>query len=169
MWMDLQKPALMAQELKSNLKPNFNDTLMHCPEASTTWLQIARSAFTDSFFQPCKMALVHYRACEVTGEIIRIGEVPSCCQWSSQSILWIVYISVTYWGHSTTVCALMVGIACLQLPHLLPPPTPTWHPWYYRGCKISQKLAVNTAWQSCYETVAIRLLNLYSESGVSTR
>ena len=30
----------MAQELKSNLKPNINDTLMHYPETSTTWLQI---------------------------------------------------------------------------------------------------------------------------------
>ena len=47
--MDLQKPAVMAQELKSNQQPNINDTLMHCLETSTTWLYIARSAFTDGF------------------------------------------------------------------------------------------------------------------------
>ena len=28
----------LSQELKSKLKPNINDTLMHCSEASTTWL-----------------------------------------------------------------------------------------------------------------------------------
>ena len=33
-WLDLQKPALMAQELKYNLQPNINDTLMHCVETS---------------------------------------------------------------------------------------------------------------------------------------
>ena len=36
----------MAQELKLNLKPNINDTLMHCPEALA---MIARSTFTDHF------------------------------------------------------------------------------------------------------------------------
>ena len=37
---DLQKPTKLSQELKSklNLKPKINDTLMHCQEASTTWL-----------------------------------------------------------------------------------------------------------------------------------
>ena len=28
MWLDLQKPSQMAQELKSNLKHNINNTLM---------------------------------------------------------------------------------------------------------------------------------------------
>ena len=37
-WLDVQKLSQIAQELKSNLKPNINDTLMHCPEASTMWL-----------------------------------------------------------------------------------------------------------------------------------
>ena len=37
----------MAQELKSNLQSNINDTLMHCLGMSTMWLQIARSAFID--------------------------------------------------------------------------------------------------------------------------
>ena len=38
MQLDLQKPSQLAQELKSNLKPNINNTLMHCSETSTTWL-----------------------------------------------------------------------------------------------------------------------------------
>ena len=42
-----KKPTKMSQELKSKLRPNINDTLMHCQEASTTWLWIARFAFTD--------------------------------------------------------------------------------------------------------------------------
>ena len=32
------KLSQIAQELKSNLKPNINDTLMHYLETSTTWL-----------------------------------------------------------------------------------------------------------------------------------
>ena len=39
----------MAQELKSNLQPDINDTLMRYLETSTVWLYIARSAFTDGF------------------------------------------------------------------------------------------------------------------------
>ena len=39
----------MAQELKSNLQPNINDTLMHCLETSTVWLYIARSVYRRLF------------------------------------------------------------------------------------------------------------------------
>ena len=49
MWLDLRKPALMAQELKSNLWPDINDTLMRYLETSTVWLYIVRSAFIDGF------------------------------------------------------------------------------------------------------------------------
>ena len=47
--MDLQKPALMAKELKSNLQPDINDTIMRYLQTSTLWLYIARSAFTNGF------------------------------------------------------------------------------------------------------------------------
>ena len=40
MWLNSQKPSQMAQELKSNLKPNIKDTFMHCPQASTTYVAI---------------------------------------------------------------------------------------------------------------------------------
>ena len=63
MQLNLQKPSPLAQKLKSNLKPNVNDTLIHCPETLTTLLQIARSAFTDDFLQLFKTTLVNYRAC----------------------------------------------------------------------------------------------------------
>ena len=36
--LDLHKLSRLAQELKSNLKPSINETLMHCPETSTMWL-----------------------------------------------------------------------------------------------------------------------------------
>ena len=38
MCLDLQKPFQLAQELKSNLKSNTNDTLMHYSETSSMWL-----------------------------------------------------------------------------------------------------------------------------------
>ena len=38
MWLDLQKLSQFAQELKSNLMPNINDTLMYHPETSSMWL-----------------------------------------------------------------------------------------------------------------------------------
>ena len=40
----------MAQELKFNLQPYINDTLMHCLEASTVWLYIgllSQMTFSD--------------------------------------------------------------------------------------------------------------------------
>ena len=46
-WLDLQKPTIMLQELKFKLCHNINDSLMHCPRTSTVWLKMARSAFTD--------------------------------------------------------------------------------------------------------------------------
>ena len=49
MWLDLRKLALMAQELKSNLQPDINDTLMRYLETSIVWLYVARFAFTDCF------------------------------------------------------------------------------------------------------------------------
>ena len=49
MWLDLRKPSLMVQELKSNLYTDINDTLMRYLETSTVRLYIARSAFTDGF------------------------------------------------------------------------------------------------------------------------
>ena len=111
-----------------------------------------------SFCQPCKTTLVHCRAYGATGWI---GAVPNCCWCQSQSLLWIVYISVTYWEHSTIVYALMVGRAHLRLDHP-PPPPPLYvrHPWYYKECKkLSQK---NQQWilhsRVSYETAAIRLL-----------
>ena len=74
----------MVQELKSNSKPAINDTLMHCPEVTTMWLWIARSAFTDSFL------LTLYNPIGVLqglrghwGALIRISEASSCCQWLS--------------------------------------------------------------------------------------
>ena len=93
------------------------------------------------------------------GALIRIGVVPSCYQWPSRSILWIVYISVTYWGHSTTDCALTAVKSRLQVSHPpRPTPTPlpsTYLPLIHDTCDItgvvtmqSKKPAVNNEWQS---------------------
>ena len=95
--------------------------------------------------------------------------MPSCCQCLSPSILWIVYTSVTYWKHSTTVCALMAGKILFQLAYLphhpvpIPSPPYTWHPWYYRGCKkLFKSQQVILHFGGSYETLTIRLLYTYT-------
>jgi len=40
---------MWAQELKSLQLPNIIATLVHYPDTTTEWLQIARSAFPDGF------------------------------------------------------------------------------------------------------------------------
>ena len=56
-WIYKNRPnAVLSQELKSKLKPNINDTLMHCPEASTTWPGLLSQT---AFCQPRKTTLVH--------------------------------------------------------------------------------------------------------------
>ena len=119
----------MTQELKSNLQPNTNDTLTRYLETSTVWLCIAKSGFTDSFLPTVQShigALLglwgHW------GALIRVGVVSNCWQCPSQSILWVVYISVIYWGDSTTLCILMAGIAHFRLA--THPTTPPHHPPY---------------------------------------
>ena len=65
--------------------------------------------------------------------LIRMCGVPHCSQRLSQPILWIVAVCAAYWTHSTAVCLLMVGLACLWLPtppatpHPPPPPLPPRH------------------------------------------
>ena len=87
---------------------NTNDSLMHFPAASTAWLEVVRSAFTDGLL-PTLWS--HAGALQVLlghwGVLIRIGCVPDCCQWLSRSILWFVYIPVVCWEHGTAVCGLM--------------------------------------------------------------
>ena len=48
------KPSQFAQELKSNLKPNVNDTLIHCPETSNTWLDSQVCFHRQLFADPVK-------------------------------------------------------------------------------------------------------------------
>ena len=47
--LNLQKPPLKAQELKSILYPHMNAILMHYPEMQNIWSWMARSAFIDGF------------------------------------------------------------------------------------------------------------------------
>ena len=74
------------------------------------------------------------------------------------AVLWFVYMPVAYLEHSTTVCGLMAGRTHLQLAHPPPPPLARSLPptqllisdtHDITGVvKLSQKPAVNTAWQS---------------------
>ena len=144
----------MAQELKSNLQPNINDTLVYCLETSIAWLYIARSAFTDGFLATLSSCIGALRGLwGHWGALIRIGVVSNCWQCPSRPILWVVYISVTYWGDSITVCALMAGRTRLWLAHH-PHPPPTHPPPIHdtrdiTGAvkKLSQKPTVSNRWQ----------------------
>ena len=57
--MDLQKPTIMSQELKFKLCPNFNDSLMHCPQTSEsnseTWatLFLLKTALEYCSYRDC--------------------------------------------------------------------------------------------------------------------
>ena len=80
-------------------------------------------------------------------------------------------------GCSTTVCALIAGRACLRLAQPLPPlpPLPSTQLLIYNTHDITEfvkKLSQNQQRIMCgtvsYETLAIRLLYLYSKSDVAT-
>ena len=45
----LLKPSLLAQQLKSILWLNMKATLSYCPGTPSTWVQIAKSVFTEGF------------------------------------------------------------------------------------------------------------------------
>ena len=152
---------------------------MHHLETSTAWLYIARSAFTDGFLltlQSCISALQglwgHW------GALIIVGVVSNCWQCPSRPILWVVYISVTYWGDSTTACALMAESTHLRLAHPPPPPNPppSHPPLIHNSHDITEfvkKLYLkNQPWvlhnSDSYWTLAIRQLYLYSKSGMAT-
>ena len=54
---------------------------------------------------------------------IRMYIVPTCWQWLYQPILWIVFVSVTYWRYYNAACVLMKVISSLWLLTLsFPPP-----------------------------------------------
>ena len=105
MWLNLQRPSQVTQELKSNLFVNIKPTLLHYLETSNTWLQMTKSAFTDGFFPTLSNyegALQGMWSQSIT--LIRMWVVPDCYRQLSRSILWIKSVSVTYWRHSTPVC-----------------------------------------------------------------
>ena len=58
----------MSQKLKSKLKPSINDALLHCPEASNTYVAIdSQVCFHRCLFAICKTVSVCYRSCWATG------------------------------------------------------------------------------------------------------
>ena len=118
----------MAQELKSNLQPNINDTLMHCLETSTVWLYIVRSAFTDGFFaDPVKP---HWCITELVEPLGSTNQ-----SWCGVKLLTMSIsthpVDCVHICHllrdGTTVGALMAGGIRLWLAH---PPLPPTHPLY---------------------------------------
>ena len=47
---DWTKLSQIEQNLKYNLLLNIKPTLLHYPETPNTWIEMAKSAFTDGFF-----------------------------------------------------------------------------------------------------------------------
>ena len=68
MQLDLRKLSLglLAQQQKSILWLNIKATLLYYPGTPSTWVQIAKSAFTEGFSQAFQTMKVHHRACGTT-------------------------------------------------------------------------------------------------------
>ena len=109
MWLYLRKPSLMAQGMKSNLLMIIKPTLSH-------YLKIPSTAIDD---QVC----FHWRL------IADPVKLPWCNTGSvgpvngtNKDVTGVrllpttVFLSVTYWRHSTAVCVLMEGLTHLWLP-----------------------------------------------------
>ena len=50
----MRKPSLLARQLKSILWLNIKATLSYYPGTLSTWVLIAKSAFTEGFSQACQ-------------------------------------------------------------------------------------------------------------------
>ena len=94
---------------------------MHYPETPSTWQQMARSAFTDSFFRCCKTTKVHVM---VLGPVNRT-------EWGTKLLLtavWASLVDCTSPRHLLKAqhCSLSPN-GCFTpplAPHPPPPPTP---------------------------------------------
>ena len=154
MWLDLQKPSQLAQELKSNLMNNIKDTFMHAPSRHLKCVAIdSQVCFHGQLFaDPVKPSWC------ITGPLDPLERTNQ--NWLGAKLL--------------PMAILIYSVVCVYPCHLLRaqhhcfwsndkesppsacPPTPTfttpsplYHPWYYRSCKkLSQKPAVNTTRQS---------------------
>ena len=144
MWLDLQKPALMAQELKSNLQHYINDIYTHALSRNIKWVAIHSQVCFHRwlFSNPVKP---HW--C-ITGLVGPLGSTNQ--SWCGVKLL---TMSVPAYpvgcvrmcrllGDSTTVRALMAGRTCLQLAHPCLPttPPPSTHLPLYMICIILQEL-----------------------------
>ena len=164
------------------IKPNISDTLMHCPEVRISYLAIDSQVcfYRQLFSNPVKLCWC------ITGPVGPLGSTNQ--NWLGAKLLpMAILIYPVVCVHSC--CLLRTQHHCLwpngredsslawppnpTTPAHSPPPThpPPYkqHLRYYRGCKNYLK---NQQWilhsRVSYETVAIRLLYLYSKSGMAT-
>ena len=121
MWLDLQKPAKLLQELKSNSWLNIVSSYTHLRNTHTH--QSHTYVGIDS--QVCfhRANPVNPRGCtirpvESLWSFNKDAWVPNCCQQLSWPTLWTVSVFTTCWRHSTAVCVPMEGTAHLWLPTL---------------------------------------------------
>ena len=124
-WLDLRKPSLLAQQLKSILWLNIKATLSLSRHTKHMGID-SQVCFHRGLFSSLSN---HERAPQGLWShwmaLIRMCVVPNCSQQLSWPILWIVAVYATYWTHTTAVCLLILALTGLLLPtHPQQPPPP---------------------------------------------
>ena len=114
MSLDLQKPSLSAQKMKSNLLLIIKPTLALPKNTKHIAIDDQICFHWRLIAKPVKPPW--YNTGSVGPVSARMWLVPNCCQQLSRPVLWIKSLSVTYWRLSTAVCVLMEGLTHLWLP-----------------------------------------------------
>jgi len=121
LWVDLGKPAMYAQELKSILLLIIIATLKHCPGTVTQLLYIRKSAFTGGFLPtlsshagPTQILWGHW------GALIGWPVVPN----RSTRHLFSLWYGEGYCGHLSDPLYIQLGRLCLLASLTHPPSSP---------------------------------------------
>ena len=141
MWLYLQKPSLMVQELKSK-------TYTSALPRNTKHVAIDGQVYFHRWLiaDPVKTPRCTTGSVEPVNGINKDVSGVRLLQTLSQSILYIESLSVTFWRHSNTVCVKMEDITCLWLPtHPNHPPAP-----YNMPSVILQSL-----WKNCSKSSSV--------------
>ena len=104
MWLDLQKPSLLTQQLKSI-------ALSRCTKHMDIDSQLCFHRWLFSTLSNHEGVLGG-----LWMALVRMCVVPNYNQWLSWHVLWIETVCVTYWTHSIAVCVLVEALTCLWLP-----------------------------------------------------
>ena len=171
MWLYLEKLTKLSQELKSKLKPNIDDTLMHCPETPSTYMTIDnyvcfhRWHFADpvkplwcitGLVEPLESTDENWWGTKLLPISVLIYPVDCNCVATSLSPILRTQHHCLYTNDRKI---------CLWLSHPFSPlyPLPPTHPLIHNthditGVVKTQKSAVNAMWQNYVRSYKTALL-----------